>query len=118
MQKFIKDFWKKWIITSNYKYLNKEDRPIYDVLLCIKNNWKYDDPQRPKVKWDFYIMSEKEVKTVLSKNWIKNEFQEYLIKNTHKIADKIDINIPLHQLLFPKYTAPEKYVKLFKKLKQ
>ncbi len=114
--KFIENNGKKWVVTSFYKYLNKEDKETYDILLCIKNNWKYYDSSRPRIKWDYYIMDENEVKQILSKNWLPEKFQTYLIKQTHNIADKINIEIPLHQLLFPKYEVPEKYKKLYEKL--
>jgi len=40
-------------------------------------------------------MTEEDVKKILSKNGIKEDFQEYLIANTHKISDSIDCKIPL-----------------------
>lgn len=107
---------KKWVVSSNYRYLNKSDKDTYDILLCIKNNWKYYDPKREKVKKDSYIMTEEEVKYILSKNLIKEDIQEYLVKNTHKISDMIDCKIPLGNLLFPKYIVPTKYENLYKKL--
>ena len=114
-QEFIKQD-KKAIVSSAYKYPNKEDKATYDVLLCIKNNWKYYDNTRPKVQWDHYIMSEEEVRKILTKNWIDNNLQNILIENTEKIASSIDCKIPLHQLLFPKYVVPDKYKELYKKL--
>jgi len=113
---FYKQNDKKIVVTSNYKYLNKEDRDTYDVLLCIKNNWKYWAEDRPKLKWYNYIMSEEEVRVVLDKNRLEGKIQDVLIWNTHKIAESIDCKIPLHQLLFPKYEVPPKYVELYKKL--
>jgi len=115
---YVKKYNKKWVVTSNYKYINKEDKAIYDVLLCIKNNWLYFDSKRPKVEWDFYIMNEEEVKTILSKNGIDEDLQKYLIDNTHKISDSIYCKIPLWNILFPNYIVPEKYANLYKKLKE
>ncbi len=115
---FIEQNNKKVVVTSNYKYLNKEDRGTYDVLLCIKNNWKYGAGDRPKIKWYNYIMSETEVREVLENNWISKDLQDVLIENTHNIAESIDCKIPLHQLLFPKYEVPDKYRKLYDKLEK
>jgi len=109
---------KKWVVTSFYKYLNKEDKSTYDVLLCIKNNRRYYDPQRPPLKWDYFMMDENQVREVLTKNGYDTKFQDYLINQTHEIADKIQVEIPLHRLLFPKYVVPEKYKKLYEKLKK
>jgi len=109
---------KKAVVSSFYKYLNKEDKSTYDVLLCIKNNWQYYSPERPRLKWDYYIMSEEQVREILDKNWISKQLQDELISQTHKIADKINIEIPLHQLLFPKYVVPEKYKSLYEKMNQ
>jgi len=107
---------KKVVVTSNYKYINNEDQATYDVLLCIKNNWKYGEENRPKVVQSMHIMSEQEVRASLSKNNIEEGLQDKLIENTHKIADSIDCKIPLHQLLFPKYEVPEKYKDLYNKI--
>ncbi len=114
---FIKNNNKKWVVTSFYKYIDKNDKSTYDVLLCIKNNRKFYDSNRPKLKWDYYIMTDENVKEILEINWIEKDFQNYLINKTHEISNKINVEIPLHQLLFPKYTVPEKYVELYKRLK-
>jgi len=113
---FIDNHSIKAVVTSNYKYINKEDKQTYDVLLCIKNNWKYGEENRPKLVWEHHIMSEKEVKSILTWNNIDENLQSKLLENTHKIADSINCEIPLHQLLFPKYVVPEKYQKLYKLL--
>jgi len=107
---------KKIVITSNYKYLNQKDKDTYDVLLCIKNNYKYWEENRPRYKWNNYIMWEDEVKSILNSNWIEENIQEILIWNTHKISDSINYKLPLHKLLFPKYTVPDKYRKLYENL--
>jgi len=62
-------------------------------------------------------MSEEQVKEVLTKNNISANLQEELINQTHTIADKINIEVPLHQVLFPMYTVPEKYKRLYERLK-
>ena len=113
---FIDNHSIKAVVTSNYKYINKEDKQTYDVLLCIKNNWKYGEENRPKLVWEHHIMSEKEVKSILTWNNIDENLQSKLLENTYKIADSINCEIPLHQLLFPKYVVPEKYQKLYKLL--
>jgi len=115
---FVEQNNKKIVVSSNYKYLNKEDRDTYDVLLCIKNNYKYWEENRQRLKWYNYIMSEEEVRVVLTNNWLSEDLQNILIWNTHKISESIDCKIPLHQLLFPKYEVPDKYKKLYKKLEK
>lgn len=107
---------KKIVVSSNYKYINKEDKATYDVLLCIKNNWKYGEEWRPKVVQDYHIMTEEEVKNALWKNGIEENIQQELIQTTHKISDSINCEVPLHQLLFPKYVVPDKYEKLYEKV--
>ena len=108
--------WKRGVVSSNYRYLKPEDKSTYDVLLCIKNNWKYHSNERPQLKWEHHIMSEQEVKNVLKLNWLNEKLINNLIAITHDIADKIDCKVPLHQLLFPKYEVPDKYRKLYEKL--
>lgn len=116
-QKFITENWKKAIVSSNYKYLEKKQKQAYDVLICIKNNRRYLTKQRPSVKWEFYIMDEKDIRNILTNNKINEKLQTKLIEQTHFISDSIDCQIPLHQLLFPKYEVKQKYDNLYKKLK-
>ncbi len=118
VNKKIMDFWKttdtKITICNDFCYINKSDKKAYEILLCIKDGKQ--EGQR-KVSWAYHIMDSKEIHQVMTKNGYQEEFVQNLINNNKYVADKIDLQIPLGNILFPNYKTAEDIKQLYAKQK-
>ncbi len=92
--------------SNNFHYIDELDQKVSEVALAIKD-WKrmYEDDRR-KVDLQQHIMSEKEIRNLLMQNWYGEDEIESMILTTQEIADSINIELPLWNILFPKYTSP------------
>lgn len=106
------------IITSNFHYIHKSDKEAYDIARCIKD-WKrvYDDDRR-KTFGDFHITSVEETEAMCQKNGFTESQIATLCETTEQVAAMIDVEIPLHDLLFPVYESPEWIKELYEKFLQ
>lgn len=105
------------IVNNNYCYINSSDKEAYEVLLCIKDWWYINSWDKKIIKWDYHIFSEDEIRSVLDKNGFEKTLVDEMIANNCKIAEFIELKIPLYQLLFPKYESPEYIKKLYEQHK-
>jgi len=103
------------IVNNNYFYPSETDKQAREVALAIKDGMKIYDENRRKPKWQFHIMSETEIRTILEKNDIDINTIENLIATNNSIAEKIHIEIELNQTLFPNYETPEDVKELYEK---
>lgn len=106
------------IITWNiYNYVNKWDKDAWEMALAIKDQKKIFDSDSRKPIWDFYLMSEDEIKNILLKNgyWV-DDVNKWMNMNW-EIADKIDIKIIMWQALFPVYQTPSDISELYNWIK-
>ncbi len=104
----------KLIVNNNFFYPNPEDKEVFWVLKAINENQIYD-PQLHIPKWVYHITSEEEILKMLKKyNFLT---PENLIQTNYEISQQINIEIPLWNILFPKYeVAPETKI-LYEKYK-
>lgn len=102
--------WTQLIIWNDYSYPEKTDKKAYEVLLCIKENQKYT---KSFIQWDYHIKSEEEIRKIMKKNNYDEESINKMIENNHKVSEKIDLQLPLWQILFPKYQSDEDIKKLY-----
>lgn len=105
------------IINNNFHYLNKDDKEAFEVAYCVKEWMIIYDQTRKKVHWNFHIMSEEEIVEILKKNKFDEQLIQKLIENNQKIVDSITLEIPLWNILFPKYESPEDIKKLYEENK-
>lgn len=108
-----KEIWIKNIINNVFSYINKEDKNGYEVLLSIKE-WKIYHWE--KLKWEYHIMSEKEIILIMKKNWYNENIINEMIQNNTTISDSINLEINLWSILFPKYESSDKIKELYKKI--
>lgn len=114
---FIQEISKKTtipcIVSNNYFYPSKEDKPAREVALAIKDGLKIYDENRRKPKGQFHIMTEEEIRKILENNEFETETIDMFIKTNNQIAESITIDIDLHQSLFPNYETPEDIKELY-----
>jgi DNA polymerase-3 subunit alpha len=101
------------IVSNNYFYPSKEDKPAREVALAIKDGLKIYDENRRKPKGQFHIMTEEEIKKILENNEFETETIDMFIKTNNQVAESITIDIDLHQSLFPNYETPEDIKELY-----
>lgn len=76
----------------------------------------YDEGRR-KPKGQFHIMTEEEIRNILTKNNIPQNTIDTLIQTNTTIADQIDVQIDLNQALFPNYETPDDIKELYEENK-
>lgn len=85
------------VATCDVHYLLPEDAETQDVLLCIQTGSFVTNEERMKMKeGNFSFRSAEEMKKAFSEN-------PQAIKNTLKIAEKCNLEIPLNQILLPNF---------------
>ncbi len=107
----------KIIVWNSFHYVNYYDRKPREFALCIKDNKKIYDQDRRNPIWEYHIMSENEITNILIKNEYSDTNIKSRIQNNYDIAQWLNIEIDLHQALFPVYQTPENIKKLYEKHK-
>ncbi len=112
-----KNKWYIITISNNYHYINPEDKSIFWLMQAIKLN-EYYNPSQHNPEEDFHIMNKEELIWLCKNNLNidQKEIEKFLNNNT-VISNQIDINIPLGNILFPKYQPWEKIKKLYETYK-
>ena len=89
------------VATNDTHYIYKEDVEPHDILLCIQTGKKVTDENRMRYEGgQFYLKSEKEMKEVFP-------YALEALENTHKIAERCNVEIEFGVLKLPQYDVPE-----------
>ena len=89
------------VATNDVHYINREDAPAHEILLCIQTGKTIDDENRMSFKTDeFYLKSQEEMCSLF-------EFEPSAIENTGKIADMCNVEIEFHKTKLPKFETPK-----------
>lgn len=95
------------LVSSNYHYINAEDKEAYELALAIKDGYKMYDDERRTVTWTYHIASQQEVSSCLDAyDWSSEQIQK-LFEHTRIIADRCNVSLSLYQSLFPLYESPQ-----------
>jgi len=88
------------IVTNDTHYVNSEDRVSHDLLVCIQTGKLVSDTNRMHYTGDFSLKSPAEM---------AEAFQDVpeALENTVRIAELVDLEIPLGQSLLPRFPLPE-----------
>lgn len=89
------------VATNDSHYLDLSEQSAHEVLLAIQTGKDIDDKERlSMVKTDLSLMSPEQM---------KNNFQDYpeAIENSLKITEECNLEIPLGQIILPKFEIPE-----------
>ena len=88
------------VATNDTHYLNQEDAPTHDLLLCIGTNSAVTDQKRMKMQGDFFYL-----KTPDEMAEAYRDIPDAL-ENTHKIAEMCDLKLDFERLHLPEITLP------------
>lgn len=91
------------IVTNDSHYIYAEDADAHDILLCVQTGAKVSDESRMRYEGgQFYLKSEEEMRSLFS-------YVPEALENTHKIAERCNVNIVFGEQKIPKYDVPEEY---------
>jgi DNA polymerase-3 subunit alpha len=91
------------VATNDIHYTYAEDATPHDILLCIQTGKKVADENRMRYEGgQYYCKSEEEMRKLFS-------YAGEAIDNTHKIAERCNVEIEFGVTKLPKYDVPESY---------
>lgn len=91
------------VATNDIHYTFAEDATPHDILLCIQTGKKVADENRMRYEGgQYYCKTEEEMRKLFS-------YAEEAIDNTHKIAERCNVEIEFGVTKLPKYDVPEGY---------
>ncbi|HEX5166351.1 MAG TPA: DNA polymerase III subunit alpha, partial [Thermomicrobiales bacterium] len=89
------------VASNDVHYVNREDAPIQDLLVCIQTNTTLDDPKRLKMESDqLYFKSPREMEAIFG------DLPEAL-ENTVRIAERCAFDLDFSRLHLPDPGIPE-----------
>jgi DNA polymerase-3 subunit alpha len=90
------------VATCDAHYLNREDAPAHDVLLCINTGKLRSDPNRLRYSGDqFFVRAPEQVYALFPG-------REDAVRRSQEIADGCDVQLDFKTRHFPKFTPPPK----------
>lgn len=91
------------VATNDVHYINAEDSVAHDILLCIQTGKKVSDEDRMRYEGgQFYLKSEDEMKKLFP-------YALQALENTHKIAQRCNVEIEFGVTKLPRYDVPDGY---------
>ena len=89
------------VATNDIHYTYAEDEKAHDILLCIQTGKKVADENRMRYEGgQYYCKSEDEMRALFP-------YAPEAIENTHKIAERCNVEIEFGVTKLPKYEVPE-----------
>lgn len=89
------------VATNDIHYTFAEDEKAHDILLCIQTGKKVADEDRMRYAGgQYYCKSEEEMQTLFP-------YAREALENTHKIAERCNVEIEFGVTKLPKYEVPE-----------
>jgi DNA polymerase-3 subunit alpha len=89
------------VATSDVHYINRDDAPAHDILLCIGTGATVNDEKRMRMAGDyFYLKSPEEMEELYA------DLPE-AIENTQEIADKCTLELEFGQMHLPEIDRPQ-----------
>ena len=93
----------KLVATNDIHYVNAEDEKAHDILLCIQTQKVVTDENR--MRYDggqYYLKSPEEMERLFP-------YAKEALTNTHKIAERCNVEIVFGEYKLPRYDVPEGY---------
>ena len=89
------------VVTNDLHYVHKVQSEAHDVLLCVGTGSNLDTPNRLKFEGaEFYLKSAAEMAALFPD-------QRDALAATRRIAEMVDLELPLGQLRIPHFPVPE-----------
>ncbi|MBP3234242.1 MAG: DNA polymerase III subunit alpha [Eubacterium sp.] len=89
------------VCTNDSHYVRAEDWEAHDILLCIQTNSLVSDENRMRYEGgQYYLKSEEEMRKLFP-------YAGQALENTHKIAERCNVDIVFGEQKIPKYQVPE-----------
>ena len=91
------------VVTNDVHYINEEDAVPHDLLLCIQTGKLVTDTDRMRYEGgQFFLKSEEEMRRLFP-------YASEALDNTHKIAERCNVEIVFGEQKVPKFDVPEGY---------
>lgn len=91
------------VATNDVHYTYAEDEKPHDILLCLQTGKKLADEDRMRYEGgQYYIKSEEEMRRLFP-------YAPEALENTHKIAERCNVEIEFGVTKLPKFEVPEGY---------
>ncbi len=91
------------VATNDVHYTYAEDAKAHDILLCIKTGKRVSDENRMRYEGgQYYIKSEEEMRALFP-------YAQVALDNTHRIAERCNVEIEFGKYKLPHYEVPEGY---------
>ena len=91
------------VATNDIHYTFEEDEKPHDILLCIQTGKKVADEDRMRYEGgQYYCKSEEEMRALFP-------YAQEALDNTHRIAERCNVEIEFGVTKLPKYQVPEGY---------
>lgn len=101
--KLSKEIGVELVATNDVHYINAEDAAPHDILLCIQTGKKVTDEDRMRYEGgQYYLKSEEEMRRLFS-------YVPQAIDNTHKIAERCNVEIEFGVTKLPRFDVPKGY---------
>ena len=95
------------VCTNDSHYVRAEDWEAHDILLCMQTGNTINDENRLRYEGgQYYLKSEEEMLKLFS-------YAKQAVENTHKIAERCNVEIVFGEQKLPKYDVPEEYPDAF-----
>ena len=89
------------VLTTDSHYLCQEDADAQDALLCVQTGAKVDDTNRFSMRGEFFDLKTPEE---LAEAFVD---MPEVLENTAKLAETVDLTIPMGNLILPVFGLPE-----------
>ena len=91
------------VATNDVHYTYADDAKAHDILLCIQTNKKVTDEDRMRYEGgQYYLKSEDEMRLLFP-------YAVEALENTHKIAERCNVEIEFGVRKLPKYEVPKEF---------
>ena len=94
----------KVVATNDVHFINREDGPAHDRLICLTTNSDVDDPKRLRYTQQEYLKSEEEMTALFPDH-------PEVIAQTLEVADKVSLYKIDHDYILPKYKIDEAFLR-------